>query len=366
MKPHAWILAPCLLGVALLAQPALASSLVPPAGYYAPVEVKDKKPRSCEAPPKPYTAKLEFRSKYEGSDKARATLNKTAEKAFRDSTKNITELEHGVNRYVMRYMSEGDSQQLDCALNWMTTWAQANALLSEEHNHTGKSIRKWALGSLSSAYLRLKFSESQPLAPYQQQAELIESWFIKMAERTVHDWSDLPLRKINNHSYWAAWSVMATAVATDRRDLFDWSVEQFRVAANQVDEDGYLPNELRREHRALAYHNYSLPPLAMVAAFAQANGVDLREENHRALQRLAERVMDGVEDQDDFVERTGDKQDMEDLKKRAKFAWLEPYCALYACSDDAQAYKAEMGPFKTFRLGGDVTQVFSPNRKKDS
>ncbi|MGE8362712.1 mannuronate-specific alginate lyase [Pseudomonas sp.] len=366
MKRHAWILAPCLLGSTLLAQPLLAGSLVPPAGYYAAVDVKDKKPRSCSAPPKPYTAKLEFRSKYEGSDKARATLNKDAEKAFRDATADITELERGVNRQVMRYMRDGDRQQLDCALNWMSTWAQADALLSEEYNHTGKSIRKWALGSLSSAYLRLKFSESQPLAPYQQQAELIESWFIKMAESTVHDWSDLPLRKINNHSYWAAWSVMATAVATDRRDLFDWAVEQFRVAANQVDEDGYLPNELRRRHRALAYHNYALPPLAMVAAFAQANGVDLREENNGALKRLAERVIDGVEDQDEFVDRTGEKQDMEDLKKHTKFAWLEPYCTLYDCSNDAGEYKQEMGPFQTFRLGGDVSQVFSPKKDGDS
>ena len=29
----------------------------------------------------------------------------------------------------------------------------------------------------------------------------------------------------------------------------------------------------------------------MIAAFAQVNGVDLRQENHGALQRLAERVM---------------------------------------------------------------------------
>lgn len=360
------LLAPCLLAAALLAQPALAAGLVPPAGYFAPVTVTDKKPRSCAAPPKPYTAKLVFRSKYEGSDKARATLNKAAEKAFRASTADITELERGVNSQVMRYMDGGDRQQLECALNWMASWAQADALLSAEHNHTGKSIRKWTLGSLSSAYLRLKFSASQPLAPYQQQTRLIESWFVEMAERTVRDWSDLPLKKVNNHSYWAAWSVMATAVATDRRDLFDWAVAQFRVAASQVDADGYLPNELKRKQRALAYHNYSLPPLAMVAAFAQANGVDLRAENHGALERLAERVLDGIDEQAAFAARSGAKQDLAELKKPAKFAWLEPYCALYACSAETREYKQELGPFRTFRLGGDVTRVFSPKQRGDS
>ncbi|HSC85154.1 MAG TPA: alginate lyase family protein, partial [Pseudomonas sp.] len=229
-----------------------------------------------------------------------------------------------------------------------------------------KSMRKWALGSMSGSWLRLKFSNSQPLAAHQAEAELIEKWFARLAEQTVKDWSDLPLEKINNHSYWAAWSVMATAVALDRRDLFDWSVAQFRIAASQVDSDGYLPNELKRRQRALAYHNYSLPPLTMVAAFAQANGVDLREENHAALKRLAERVLAGVDDQDDFDERSGEEQDVSELEKNAKFAWLEPYCSLYACSADASELKQDKGPFKTFRLGGDVTQVFEPNKEGGS
>ncbi|NQD96068.1 mannuronate-specific alginate lyase, partial [Pseudomonas sp. CrR25] len=281
-------------------------------------------------------------------------------------TADITALEKGFSRLVMHYLRDGQPQQLDCALQWLSHWAEAEALLSTEYNHTGKSIRKWALGSLASAYLRLKFSASQPLASHPQQARRIEAWFVELAERTVRDWSDLPLRKINNHSYWAAWSVMATAVASDRRDLFDWAVAQFRVAANQVDEQGFLPNELKRKQRALAYHNYSLPPLAMVAAFAQANGVDLREANQGALERLAERVLAGVAEPHAFAAKAGAKQDLAELKKSSKFAWLEPYCTLYACSAQLQARKQRMGPFKTFRLGGDVSRVFDPKQRGDS
>ncbi|MEE1896620.1 mannuronate-specific alginate lyase [Metapseudomonas otitidis] len=366
MKPRLRLLAPCLFSGALLGPFAHAGDLVPPSGYYAPVEVDEHKADSCEAPPPPYTGKLEFRSKYEGSNQARATLNLTAERAFRDSTADITRMERGVNKMVMAYMRDGQRAQLECALQWMGSWAQANALQSTEYNHTGKSIRKWALGSLSSAYLRLKFSNSHPLAGYTQQSQQIESWFSRLADQTVHDWSGLPLKKINNHSYWAAWSVMATAVATNRRDLFDWSVAQFRVAASQVDKDGFLPNELKREQRALAYHNYSLPPLAMIAAFAQANGVDLRNENDGALRRLGEKVIAGVDDQEPFDDRTGKDQDMEDLEKRAKFAWLEPWCALYGCKPETLRWKDSMAPYKTFRLGGDITQVFHPKKEGGS
>jgi poly(beta-D-mannuronate) lyase len=157
--------------------------------------------------------------------------------------------------------------------------------MSKDFNHTGKSMRKWALGSMASVHapevLRLASA-----GRHQQESQLIEAWFSKLADQVVSDWDNLPLEKTNNHSYWAAWSVMATSIATNRRDLFDWAVKEYKVGANQVDADGFLPNELKRQQRALAYHNYALPPLAMIASFAQVNGVDLRQENNGALKRL--------------------------------------------------------------------------------
>ncbi len=359
MRVRCRLLLPCVL---LVAGAAHGAGLVPPPGYYAAIEKERKsEPRKCDQEmPKPYTEALVFRSKYEGSDKARSTLNREAEDEFREKAKPINDLERGVNKQVMRYMRDGKPESLQCTLDWLDTWAGAGALLSTDFNHTGKSMRKWALGSLSSAWLRLKFSRSRPLAPYAQQSRRIEGWFTRLAEQTVKDWSGLPLEQVNNHSYWAAWSVMATAVATDRKDLFDWSVAQFRVAAGQVDQDGFLPNELKRRERALAYHNYSLPPLAMIASFAQANGVDLREEHDAALRRLAERVMQGVEDPEVFADRAGQRQTVSELKEHGKFSWLEPYCTLYRCSEQTLKWKRSMQPFRNFRLGGDLTRLFDP------
>lgn len=361
------LLAPTLLGLAIIAGTAQAAApLRPPQGYYAPVEKfkTGDKAESCESMPAPYTQKLQFRSKYEGSDKARSTLNTASEKAFRGATADITKLERGISKQVMQFMRDGRPEQLECTLGWLTGWAKADALMSKDFNHTGKSMRKWALGSMASSYVRLKFSDSHPLANHQQESQLIEAWFSKMADQVVSDWDNLPLKKTNNHSYWAAWSVMATAVATDRRDLFDWAVKEYKIGANQVDAQGFLPNELKRQKRALAYHNYALPPLAMVASFAQANGLDVRPENNGALKRLGDRVLAGVEDPDEFEEKNGEEQDMTDLKVDSKFAWLEPFCSLYTCPADVLERKREMQPFKTFRLGGDLTKVYDPSHEK--
>lgn len=338
-----------------------AADLMPPPGYFSAVGDKGSKKDadSCPTPPTPYTGSLQFTSKYKGSDSARATFNAEADKEFRTQIKDITDMERGATKLITQYMRSGNKGDLDCAMSWLDSWAKAGALESTDFNHTGKSMRKWALGSLSSSYMRLKFSSSRPLAAYGEQSKEIENWFSTLGSQVVRDWSDLPLKKINNHSYWAAWSVMSTAVVTNRRDLFDWSVQEFKVAANQVDNDGYLPNELKRRQRALSYHNYSLPPLTMIAAFAQVNGVDLRQENNGALQRLANRVMQGVDDQDAFDQKTGNDQDMADLKENSKFAWLEPYCALYSCAPKTQDWKKKMEPFNSFRLGGEVTKVFN-------
>ena len=50
---------------------------------------------------------------------------------------------------------------------------------------------------------------------------------------------------------------------------------------------------------------------------------------------------------------------MTDLKVDNKYAWLEPYCALYRCEPKMLEAKKDREPFNSFRLGGEVTRVFS-------
>jgi poly(beta-D-mannuronate) lyase len=187
----------------------------------------------------------------------------------------------------------------------------------------------------------------------------IERWLERLGKLVVDDWRDQPLEKINNHEYWAAWAVMAAAVALDRRDWFDWAIQQYKVAARQVDAEGYLPNELKRDTRALSYHNYSLGPLAMIAAFAKANGVDLQKENNGALDRLARRVLAGVENPGQFEAKTGKKQELEELQEASKFAWMEPYCWLNRCDGAVARRVVGLRPIKAYRLGGNLTELFA-------
>lgn len=335
------------------------ADLLPPPGYFHAVAEVQGKPRECGATPQPYTGKLQFPSKYAGSDSARDQVNPKAAQRYRDLTNNVRLLESGANKLIGRYLEKGQPDDLACVISWLNEWAEADALLSTSYNHTGKSVRKWALGSVAGAYLQLKFSRSQPLNQYSSEARTIEKWLAKLADQVVLDWNAQPMERRNNHQYWAAWSVMASAVVLNRRDLFDWSVSQYRQGMSQVDEQGYLPLELSRQTRALAYHNYAMGPLLMVAAFAQANQLDLRSANEGALQRLAQRLEAGLKQPQLFSDKAGYPQTLDDLQDNSRFAWLEPYCALYTCSPATNAWRRSLQPLTTYRLGGDVTQLFS-------
>jgi len=288
---------------------ALAAPLVPPAGFTRPLPHTAS--GGCVALPAPFTAPLTLRSKYEGSDSARATLNPQAEQAFRAASKPIVGFERGISEMVWRYKQSGDPHTLRCILDGYATWADAGALLSEETSHTGRAMRKWALAT--------------------------ERWLGQLADRVVQEWDDLPLESTNNHSYWAAWAVMASAVALDRRDLFTWSLKEYRIAAGQIAADGTLANELRRRERAQAYHNYALRPLVMIASFARANQVDVIQENKGALARLAGYVL---------------RQD------ESHPEWLEPWCAMQHCTSVTLSRLDASRPLQDRRLGGNLTLLY--------
>lgn len=331
-----------------------------PAGFYAVARADDEFD-GCPDASIPHTGPLSFPSKYEGSDAARDDLNEEAARRYNSQVEPIRDLERGINNLVEDYLETADIAAVDCALTWMLDWARADAMTGTATTHTGKSMRKWALSSIASAYLRLKFSASEPLHPYPDQAAEIEDWLGELAYLVVDDWSNVPQRKFNNHEYWAAWSVMSVAVVLDDRRLFDWSVDQYDRAANQVTDEGYLNNELRRETRALFYHNYSLPPLAMMAAFGDANGLDLEARGDHALTRLASRVLAGLDEPAMFRNKAGARQKLGDFKP-SKFSWLEPYCSIESCTGAFARRLAEYRPLDNYRVGGNVTDLFNPRQ----
>ena len=97
----------------------------------------------------------------------------------------------------------------------------------------------------------------------------------------------------------------------------------------------------------------------MMAAFGQANGLDLESRGNHALTRLANRVMAGLGNPERFARKAGADQQLKDFKP-SKFTWLEPYCALEACTGEMRKRLEAYRPLNNYRVGGDLTALFGP------
>lgn len=236
----------------------------------------------------PYTGALNFPSKYQGSGAGRDLLNPQSTSLYEQSTKPIKDFSLQIANLAKKLQGKKPLKMYsDCFYSGLERWAQAGALMDKDANGTGKAVRKWTLASLASHYLI--FDDLGLANPNQSQR--IESWFYSLAQQVQHDYSNRPLEKTNNHDYWAAWSIMLVSTIVDDHELYSWSLAILNTAIDQIDDNGLLPNELKRETKAFTYHNFSMLSLASVAAFAYANGDDVTARNKNGLFRLAENIL---------------------------------------------------------------------------
>lgn len=328
-----------------------------PAGYYQDPAPGDGGDYECDSVP-PYTDSLVFTSKYKGSDDARNELNEQAAEQYHEAVKDIRHFEKLVIAAADDYQVDGDGPAArDCALSLLDHWASANALLNPQVNHVGQAVRKWALTAAANSYLRVTLSGDQDALNPRRLAR-IRDWFNRLTTQIRHYYSDRPLRKVNNHDYWAAWAVMSAAVATQNCSDWNWALQKFDEAMGQVTDDGYLPNELGRNTRALEYMNFAMQPLTLMTVFAEANHVGLHQRYQSQLTALATNVTEGLEDPDVFTTVTGYDQTTDGLYTAWSLAWMKPWQVTWGDVASMPSFIDQFGPMKSTRLGGDLHWLY--------
>ena len=273
---------------------------------------------------------------------------------YANDVRAITVFSRRVSRMADGYSDQSPAgvRNARCALLWMNDWAEQDALLGRV-NPAGEAVRKWELGTLAAAYLKIRNAPHDPV-----QARRVRKWLAAIGREVQADYSRNRKNdsRANNHINWAAWAVMAAAIAADDEPLFDWSLGQFHFALAQISSDGTLPLELKRRQLALAYHDFALAPLLLLQEGAAANHVNLTAAERAGLQRLIDLVLTGLADPRAIGARAGYVQDLTAITP-TQLAWLEPY---YARTHDprAKALLDEYRPMISTRLGGNLTLLF--------
>ncbi|AMP12429.1 alginate lyase family protein [Collimonas pratensis] len=244
-----------------------------------------------------------------------------------------------------RYIAGGDAAAAQCALRWLDRWAVDGAMLGKVSSSQAQYERKWTLAGVALAYIKVR-----PLAEPAQRAH-IEAWLPRLADAALAFVNNGKGAR-NNHYYWVGLAVMATGVATGEQRYIDAASKIYDSALNDIGDDGSLPLEMNRAGRALAYHNYALAPLVMMAELSRLHHEDWYLRRHGRLQKLAQRVLDGIADPTWFVQKTGAAQE---IPKGGILGWIVFYRETAPeLTAPSQALMTQ-APFRYAQLGGNLS-----------
>lgn len=312
---------------------------------------------TCKEPPRA-VRDLEFFSVYDDSDDGSSRVDPDALEQYKEDVEPVRAMERFLENAVDGYTpgTDNGAARAACVGRWLYRWASGEALLGRV-NAQGIAVRKWTLASISSLYLQVKDDPAMPAA----QKRIIEAWINLLAQTVRNDYSrdDDKNSLHNNHLYWAAWAVMASAIVLDDRALFDWSTAHYKEGIDQIAANGTLPLELERKGKAFNYHVFAAAPLVMIAETAAHNGVDLYGYKESGIHRLITLIIEEMEtDYSLLTQETGVTQDLTGTLNGGAFAWLAPYAKRFPDRGTA-TWEAELAPLRQRRLGGDLGTLFS-------
>ncbi|EEF26743.1 Alginate lyase precursor, putative [Ricinus communis] len=239
---------------------------------------------ACEAPP-PARIDIEANSYY--SDAHHSVIDPVKRAQNIANTRPIED-------FLSHVAQDANGRDAACALTWMASWGEQQAMLGKMSSEQAYYVRKWTLGGLALNYARVK----QQATPAQR--AVIENWFKALADATIAH-SDARKGTRNNHYYWEGLAVTAVGGVTGEARYLDWGRKVLQHALGQMEADGSLPAEMERAAKALHYQVFAATPLVMIASI-----LDVRDPR---LDTLVAFTVAGSADPSGIARRTGFEQE---------------------------------------------------------
>ncbi|RKU02049.1 poly(beta-D-mannuronate) lyase [Burkholderia sp. Nafp2/4-1b] len=254
--------------------------------------------------------------------------------------------------FISRLNTSADQGNWSCAVTLLESWAQAEALMGPIAGYQGYYERSWAGTDFAMVILRMP---PDVRAANRARLDTIGPWLERIAIATRN--SEAINHLHNNLVYWVGLNLIAIGTVTDNASLIDSGLLRVREGIRDIGPDGSLAREVKRGNLALHYHTFALLPLVFAAELVQRRHIDLYRENDGAIGRLANLVIDAVDDPASFMKITPIPQDLFPWTLRDELSWVEPYYARFG-GRRLPAIIAPRRPFSEWRLGGNVTATW--------
>lgn len=178
-----------------------------------------------------------------------------------------TRITAGMNQYV----ATGSEAEAKCSLDQLDTWAKAKALLNYDPKESSQAWFQveWTLSSAGITDSVLVADANLDRA----QQKRVTSWLNTVAHKLIA--FEKPTDNPNNHHYWRALAAISVGVASSDDKLFNFGVDTYKQAIDEIDARGAFPREMARHERATHYQTFALQPLIPIAEFAARQRIDL-------------------------------------------------------------------------------------------
>ncbi|MGV2288203.1 mannuronate-specific alginate lyase [Trinickia sp. YCB016] len=281
-----------------------------------------------------------------------APVNTIDPPGYYDDASGYADAVKPMRNFVSRLNTAAGKGDWPCALSLLDSWAQADALMGHISGYQGYYERSWAGTDFAMVILRMP---QQLREENRARFEVIDPWLERIAIATRDAEAINHLH--NNLVYWAGLDLIAIGTVTGNSSLIDSGLLRIREGIRDIGPDGALAREVKRGNRALHYHTFALIPLVFAAELVQRRNIDLYRESGGAIGRLANLVIDAVENPASFTKITPIKQDLFPWTFHDELCWVEPYYARFRDSR-LPAIIAPRRPFDEWRLGGNVTAAW--------
>jgi poly(beta-D-mannuronate) lyase len=256
------------------------------------------------------------------SDSAKSVRDEEKFKETHELTKPFEDFAATVSKLSDQYLEKSDEKAALYTIKWLDRWAEDKAMLGKMihiNNDQPEYTRKWTNASAAIAWNKVRVKATS------EQKDRVDSWLKAVSRATLDYWYMAPKKTRNNHYYWTGVGVMATAVATNDKDLLKAARKIFEAGLDDIRKDGTLYNEMKRGVRALHYHNFSVMPLVMMAEMARKTGEDWFAADDAKLSKLADRVAAGLREPAWFDKASGASPQI--VPKKNDLGWIVIYRA---------------------------------------
>lgn len=312
---------------------------------------------TCKSLAKPVIS-LGFESRYADGDGSRSEIDlnrlRNAEQALEPLDAFITDLSDISDQLYSGSVDE-KLRAANCLMDQFGYWVAADPLSQLETD-----IARMTIGSRFAA-LALILWQAQAYAPDHPARQSTLKWLERRMDKQKVFWQWAPTgARSGNLRAWAALAAAATSVQTGREDLRDWAANSFQDVACTANQDGSLPQEMKRGALALHYQLHAVAPLVTTAALLERQGIMASERCDGALHRIADFALQELNGGRRTEQITGKPQSLfngNDQLEAFQLAWVEAYLHLKPQNQIEKAI-APLRPLIYSKLGGNQTALW--------